>query len=122
MLIFACTAPRAVSVGPLAHLSDRHGRTLMRLFCPKYRRTHAYVNVWTVFQADIDAALELCHSGNEPSAELWHEEVEAVRLGGEGMPPRCRRHGFCVCLFQPSVPRSHAVELGGAGTYIRLPR
>eukprot|EP00903_Cladosiphon_okamuranus_P011298 g10653.t1 len=32
-------------------------------------------------KADIDATLELCHSGNEPSAEQWHEDVGAVRLG-----------------------------------------
>eukprot|EP00752_Nemacystus_decipiens_P005779 g5228.t1 len=32
-------------------------------------------------KADVDAALELCHSGNVPVADQWYEDVEAVRLG-----------------------------------------
>lgn len=40
-------------------------------------------------QADIDATLELCHSGNEPCAGQWQDDVEAVRLGGENNIASC---------------------------------
>ena len=34
-------------------------------------------------QADMDATLELCHPGNEPSAGRWKDNVDAVRTSGE---------------------------------------
>ena len=43
-------------------------------------------------QAEIDATLELCHAGNEPSAGPWQEDLEAVRAGGEERADlHCRR-------------------------------
>lgn len=43
-----------------------------------------FANRWRyLFQANINATLELCHSGNEPSVEHWQEDVHAVRSGGE---------------------------------------
>lgn len=54
-------------------------------------------------QANIDATLELCHSGNEPSAEQWHEEVEAVRLGGESVSLDVGDDAGVVCRFQRAV-------------------
>lgn len=41
------------------------------------------VCVCTLFQADINATLELCHSGNEPSVERWQEDVHTARSGGK---------------------------------------
>lgn len=42
-------------------------------------------------QADMDATLELCHPGNEPSAGRWKDNVDAVRASGEHANNRLKR-------------------------------
>lgn len=44
-------------------------------------------------QTDINAALELCHSGNEPSAGEWQDDVETLRSAG-------KRSTACIAVVE----------------------
>eukprot|EP00904_Undaria_pinnatifida_P008553 jgi/Undpi1/4828/HiC_scaffold_19.g08181.m1 len=63
--------PAALFVGDVSGPLNAEASALARQLDPKLEQ----------IKTEIDATLELCHAGNEPSAGPWQENVEAVRAG-----------------------------------------
>ncbi|CAN0061437.1 unnamed protein product [Ectocarpus sp. 13 AM-2016] len=63
--------PSAVFVGDVSGALDAEASALADKLDPKLEE----------IKTDINAALELCHSGNEPSAGEWQDDVETLRSG-----------------------------------------
>ncbi|CAM9342001.1 unnamed protein product [Ectocarpus sp. 6 AP-2014] len=63
--------PSAVFVGGVSGALDAEASALADKLDPKLEE----------IKTDINAALELCHSGNEPSAGEWQDDVETLRAG-----------------------------------------
>ncbi|CAB1111380.1 unnamed protein product [Ectocarpus sp. CCAP 1310/34] len=63
--------PSAVFVGGVSGALDAEASALADKLDPKLEE----------IKTDINAALEVCHSGNEPSAAEWQDDVETLRSG-----------------------------------------
>ncbi|CAM9463413.1 unnamed protein product [Scytosiphon promiscuus] len=63
--------PAAVFIGDVSGPLNAEASVLAETLDPKLEG----------IKGDINATLELCHAGNEPSVEHWQEDVHAVRSG-----------------------------------------